>query len=145
MQQTSVPESILDEEADSQGPDPSQQSPARVSATSIATTATTTVRIWNHARLWSAGGRYEERDYAVGPGAVTVARTVRPHTEPRRLGWGVVHWGAPRALGRLRTFARREGRAGGEHGLVAAWSNDAATKNLASLSLPAAEPAQLSS
>ena len=56
-----------------------------------------------------------------------------PHTEPRRLGWGVVHKGAPRALGRLRTFARREGRAGGEHGPAAAWSNDAATKNLASL------------
>ena len=71
MQQTSVPDSQVDEEADSHRVDPSQQSPARVSATSIATTATTTVRIWNHARLWSAGGRYEERDYAVGPGAVT--------------------------------------------------------------------------
>eukprot|EP01045_Picozoa_sp_COSAG04_P056918 COSAG04_NODE_26843_length_290_cov_0.795812_2_plen_62_part_01 len=56
MQQTSVPDSQVDEEADSHRVDPSQQSPARVSATSIATTATTTVRIWNHARLWSAGG-----------------------------------------------------------------------------------------
>ena len=70
-----------------------------------------------------------------------------PHTEPRRLGWGAAHGGARRVRWGGCAPSRREGRAGREHGLVAVWSNDAATKNLASLGIPAAadtEPAELS-
>ena len=75
------------------------------------------------------------------------SRRPRSRTRSRR-GWaGVWRTRARRVRWGGCAPSRREGRAGREHGLVAVWSNDAATKNLASLGIPAAadtEPAELS-